>query len=86
MEYFPTNELDDDNRKAEIDYLTRFLRGLLNTPDGTVNCAQCSTPSRVLVITTDSSFVCVPCAAAMDIVEHRDSGCYQIGETDDEKR
>ena len=69
MEYFPTSGLDNDDRRAEIDYLTRFLRGLLNTPDGTVNCAECGKPSRVLVITTESSFVCVPCATALDVVE-----------------
>jgi len=69
VEYFPTSGLDDANRRAEIAYLTKFLRGLLNTPDGTVYCAECGKPSRVLVITTESSFVCVPCAAALDIVE-----------------
>ncbi len=80
MDYFPISGLDDDDRRAEIAYLTRFLRGLLNTPGGTVKCAECGNPSRVLVITTESSYVCVPCSAAMDIVERRDSGCYQIGD------
>lgn len=80
MDFYPISKLDDKDRRAEIEYLIRFLRDRLNSPDGTVNCAECGKPTRVLVITTESSYVCVPCSAAMDIVERRDSGCYQIGD------
>ena len=79
--FFPTSGLDDADRRAEIEYLRRFLMNLLNSPDGTVNCAECGQATRVLVITTESSYVCVPCSVSMDIVEHRQAdGCYQIGD------
>ena len=85
MEYFPSDRLDNEgDRREEIAYLTSFLRGLLQR-NSDVQCAECGTPTRVLVITSDSSFVCVPCATAMDIVENQTVGEYlrtdsQIGD------
>ena len=85
MEYFPTNQLDDDDRTEEIRYLVDFLRDRLHNAEA-VNCFLCGESKRHLVIVVDDDktfkgFSCVPCAAALDIVEHRrNDGCYQIGD------
>ena len=85
MEYFPVDRLDDDNRSEEIRYLVDFLRGRLQGAEA-VLCFLCGEPRRSLVVVVDDNkefrgYACVPCAAALDIAEHRQAdGCYQIGD------
>lgn len=85
MEYYPTDKLSDDDRTPEVDYLIRFINRRLQESDS-VQCFLCGEPFRVLVVVLDDNesfkgYACVPCAASLDIVEHRrDAGCYQIGD------